>query len=47
MRPAEVDVLIGDASKAHEALRWKPRVSFPELVGQMVEADLAAVRQGW
>ena len=47
MRPAEVDVLIGDASKAHEALGWKPRVSFHELVAQMVEADLDAVRQGW
>ena len=47
MRPAEVDVLIGDAAKARATLGWKPTVSFKELVGLMVEADLAAVRQGW
>src|SRR5207253_9785416 len=41
MRPAEVDILTGDASKARERLGWKPRVSFPELVRMMVEADLA------
>jgi GDPmannose 4,6-dehydratase len=40
-RPAEVDLLIGDASKAHEKLGWKPRVSFPELVRMMYEHDLA------
>ena len=37
-RPAEVDQLIGDASKAHQQLGWQPRVSFEELV-QMVESD--------
>jgi len=47
MRPAEVDHLIGDASKAREVLGWKPRVSFPELVALMVDADLEATRQGW
>ena len=47
MRPAEVDLLIGDASKAHDALGWKPQVSFDELVAMMVEADLEATRQGW
>ena len=47
LRPAEVDVLIGDASKAREVLGWKPQVSFPELVRIMVESDLAATRQGW
>jgi GDPmannose 4,6-dehydratase len=41
MRPAEVDTLIGDASKAERVLGWKPRVSFPELVELMVRADLA------
>jgi GDPmannose 4,6-dehydratase len=41
MRPAEVDMLIGDPSKAREVLGWKPRVSFDELVRSMVEADLA------
>ena len=40
MRPAEVDALVGDASKAHRELGWKPRVGFEELVAMMVEADL-------
>ena len=40
-RPAEVDLLIGDATKAHAKLGWKPRVSFPELVRMMYEHDLA------
>jgi GDPmannose 4,6-dehydratase len=47
IRPAEVDELIGDAAKARAVLGWKPKVSFPELVAMMVEADLAATRQGW
>lgn len=47
MRPAEVDQLIGDATKAREVLGWKPRVSFTELVALMVDADLEATRQGW
>jgi GDPmannose 4,6-dehydratase len=41
MRPAEVDILTGDASKARDRLGWKPKVPFPELVTMMVEADLA------
>jgi GDPmannose 4,6-dehydratase len=41
-RPAEVDLLIGDASKARETLGWQPRVSFPELVQMMYENDLKA-----
>ena len=40
MRPAEVDYLIGDASKAKKVLGWKPRTSFKELVEMMVKADL-------
>ena len=44
MRPAEVDLLIGDPSKAHSVLGWKPRVSFAELVQMMVENDLAEQR---
>ncbi len=40
-RPAEVDLLIGDASKARNQLRWEPTVSFNELVGMMVDADIA------
>ncbi len=44
IRPAEVDLLIGDSSKARSKLGWKPTVSFPELVQMMVDADLARVR---
>src|SRR5579875_2170089 len=40
MRPAEVDLLIGDASKARRQLGWQPRVGFRELVHRMVDADL-------
>lgn len=40
MRPAEVDLLVGDSSKAQEKLGWKPSVSFSELVAMMVEHDL-------
>ncbi len=43
MRPAEVDLLVGDASKAHTELGWKPKTSFEELVAMMVEADLELV----
>ena len=39
-RPAEVDVLQGDASKAIEELGWKPEISFDKLVQRMVECDL-------
>lgn len=41
MRPAEVDLLIGDPSKAREVLGWKPKVGFHELIAMMVEQDLA------
>ncbi len=44
VRPAEVDLLIGDASKAKRLLGWEPRMSFEELVRQMVEADLRRLR---
>ncbi len=44
IRPAEVDLLIGDPSKARSKLGWKPTVSFPELVRMMVDADLVRVR---
>ena len=40
-RPAEVDILLGDYSKAKNALGWEPKVSFKELVSLMVQADLA------
>jgi GDPmannose 4,6-dehydratase len=40
-RPAEVDLLVGDASKARDVLGWTPTIRFRELVQMMVEADLA------
>ena len=40
-RPAEVDQLLGDASKARAALGWTPTVRFPELVREMVRHDLS------
>ena len=43
IRPAEVDHLIGDASKARERLAWAPSVDFKQLVGMMVDADVARV----
>jgi GDPmannose 4,6-dehydratase len=39
-RPAEVDLLIGDSTKARTRLGWKPRVDFRELVEMMVDADV-------
>lgn len=41
MRPAEVDLLVGDPTKAKSQLGWKPRTSFQELVSMMVESDIA------
>jgi GDPmannose 4,6-dehydratase len=41
IRPAEVDHLIGDASKGVRTLGWKPSVTFEQLVAMMVDADLA------
>jgi GDPmannose 4,6-dehydratase len=43
LRPAEVDLLIGDPTKARSVLGWKPEVSFDGLVRMMVDADLAAL----
>ncbi len=45
LRPAEVDTLLGDASKAREKLGWVPKVTFAELVREMVAADLALARR--
>ncbi|NLO59334.1 MAG: GDP-mannose 4,6-dehydratase, partial [Synergistaceae bacterium] len=44
-RPAEVETLLGDPSKAAELLGWKPRVSFEELVTEMVRSDLEHFRR--
>jgi GDPmannose 4,6-dehydratase len=43
-RPAEVDLLIGDASKGMAKLGWEPVVSFKELVQMMVDADMEALK---
>jgi GDPmannose 4,6-dehydratase len=45
-RPAEVDQLIGDASKAHRELGWIPTFTFRELIKEMVASDLAAEERG-
>src|SRR5258708_34724449 len=44
-RPTEVDVLIGDASKARQKLGWEPRTPFAELVKEMVAGDLEIAKQ--
>jgi GDPmannose 4,6-dehydratase len=44
-RPAEVDLLVGDPSKAQRVLGWKPEVSFEELVERMVRADLDRLKR--
>jgi len=46
MRPAEVDLLVGDPSKAGRKLGWEPTVTFPELVKMMVKADLELISNG-
>jgi GDPmannose 4,6-dehydratase len=45
MRPADVDVLRGDATKAHNVLGWAPATTFEELVAEMVDADLERVKK--
>ena len=44
-RPAEVDLLVGDASKARRKLGWEPKITFKELVRTMVDADLADLKR--
>jgi GDPmannose 4,6-dehydratase len=44
MRPAEVDLLVGDPSKADQKLGWKPKVSFEKLIQMMVESDLQTLK---
>ena len=46
LRPAEVDILVGDASKAKAQLGWTPTLSFNEMICMMVEADLKRLSQG-
>jgi GDPmannose 4,6-dehydratase len=45
-RPTEVDLLLGDASKARRELGWKPKISFYELIKELVESDLELARRG-
>jgi GDPmannose 4,6-dehydratase len=44
-RPTEVDILLGDSSKAREKLGWEPKVNFKQLVRMMVDADMALVNR--
>jgi GDPmannose 4,6-dehydratase len=46
LRPAEVNTLLGDASKARTELGWEPHVGFEEMIGRMVQADLHRVDEG-
>ncbi len=46
LRPADVEHVVGDASKAHEKLGWHPRTTFDELVRLMVDADLEHLERG-
>ena len=46
MRPAEVDLLVGDPTKAGEELGWEPTVTFQGLVKMMVDADMALLQAG-
>jgi GDPmannose 4,6-dehydratase len=46
LRPAEVEHLVGDATKAREKLGWRPRTSFEEMIRRMVEADLELLGRG-
>jgi len=45
LRPTEVDLLLGDCSKARRVLNWKPKVNFKQLVHMMVDSDIKVVRQ--
>jgi GDPmannose 4,6-dehydratase len=45
LRPAEVDALLGDASKARRVLGWRPEISFDDLITEMVDHDLKLARR--
>ena len=44
-RPAEVDVLLGNPSKAEKAFGWKPEITLEDMIREMVEADLARLKK--
>jgi GDPmannose 4,6-dehydratase len=46
VRPAEVELLIGDATKARQKLRWEPKIRFKELIEMMVDADIRRLSRG-
>ena len=43
-RPTEVDILLGDSTKAKKLLKWKPRISFKSLVKEMIDHDYKSLR---
>jgi GDPmannose 4,6-dehydratase len=45
IRPAEVDLLVGDASKAKRVLGWEPQITFEQMIAEMVDADIARQRK--
>jgi len=45
LRPAEVDCLVGDASKAKKILGWKPKINFQQLVKMMVDSDMELIEK--
>jgi GDPmannose 4,6-dehydratase len=45
LRPAEVETLLGNAARARERLGWRPKTSFPELIAEMADEDLAAAER--
>ena len=45
IRPADVDLLVGDSTKAEEFLGWEPTVTFEEMIQRMVEADLEMLKE--
>jgi len=45
LRPAEVDHLLGDSTKARQELSWEPTVGFEELIHMMVDADIERLRR--
>ena len=44
-RPAEVETLLGDASKAREKLGWEPKTSFAQLVAEMIQSDMSQIQE--
>jgi GDPmannose 4,6-dehydratase len=44
-RPTEVDVLLGDSSKARKVLDWQPKVTFDELINMMIATDMEIARK--